>query len=87
MSNAFQKVIKILIILQNLASPYLTKDRIQENLLKVIKLRDKDTKNKLYHIGMQGNMFLPDLYSEYLDFNRHKLESLPKYISRVLNSN
>ena len=32
---------------------------------------------------MQGNFGLPDRNAELLDFNRHKLESLPQYIKRV----
>ena len=47
LQNGYNKVFKIIIILQNLGSPYLTKDRIQENLKKVIKLKDDGTIDKI----------------------------------------
>jgi len=44
---------KALIIIQNLFSSYITQDRIQENILKVIRLKDKKgDKAALYHLGM-----------------------------------
>ena len=42
LQDGYIKLQKIIVILQNLGSPYLTKDRIQENIVKVIKMKEKN---------------------------------------------
>jgi len=42
LSDGYHKLYKLAIILQNLSCPALTKDRIQENILKVMKIKYKD---------------------------------------------
>ena len=39
LSDGYLKLMKLIIVLQNICSPYLTKDRIQENIIKVMKLK------------------------------------------------
>ena len=77
---------KLIIILQNILSPYLTKDRIQENIIKVIKLKYENKPEQIYLLDMQNNIGLMDMNAESLDLNRHRLESIPAYIRRVFAS-
>ena len=51
LANAWVKIKKLWIITQNLLSPSLTKNQIQENIRKVIKVISKSDKTKLYQLG------------------------------------
>jgi hypothetical protein len=86
LQDGYIKGTKLIIILQNLGSPYLTKDRIQENIIKVIKIRDREERSQIYQIAMQYNLGLPEQMAEGLDLNRHLNESIPEYLKRVFSS-
>jgi len=64
-------------------APYMTMQRIQENVIQNIKFEDDGDKSNILHLDYQYNYGAMDMNAETHDLNRHQNERIPNYIWRV----